>query len=98
MKAARTVGGLILPSKGIDPQAFGQVISCGDIIAKETSIEVGTYLVFHPGAGMDIVMKKQIMKVLKFEELYGILDDQDIIDTLELMEVGTPIESPRIIQ
>jgi len=98
MKAARTEGGLILPSKGIDPQGYGQVLSLGEIIEKETNIGVGDYLVFHPGAGMDMVMKKQIMKVIKFEEVYGLLKDQEIIDTLEAIQVGNPDESISIIK
>lgn len=98
MKAARTEGGLILPSKGMDPQGYGKVLSLGEIIEKETNIKVGSYVVFHPSAGMDMVMKKQILKVIKFEELYGLLEDQDIIDTLEAIQVGNPDESKQIIQ
>jgi co-chaperonin GroES (HSP10) len=98
MKAFRTEGGLILPSKGIDPQGYGKVLSCGTIIENETNIKVGDYLVFHPGAGMDIAMKKQIMKVVKFEEIYGLLEDQEIIDTLEAIQVGGNTEGETIIK
>jgi len=88
---------LVLP-ESIDPQGYGQVVSCTEFISNETKINVGDYLVFHPMAGMDIVLKKQIMKVLKCEEIYGILEDEEIIGTLEALKIGGETEGTKIIQ
>ena len=84
MRATKTTSGLVLPESA-DPQGYGKVVSVGELI---DNIKDGDYLVFHPRAGMDIVMNKTILKVLKYDELYGILQDDEIKDTLEVMKIG----------
>lgn len=97
MRATKTASGLVLPESA-DPQGYGKVLSCGDLVTEGTDIKEGDYLVFHPRAGMDIVMDKRILKVLKFEELYGILKHEETIETLEPMVLGGTTEGQQIIQ
>jgi hypothetical protein len=42
---------------------------------------------------MDMLMNKQILKVLKYDEIYGILEDQDIKDSLSPLIYGGERES-----
>ena len=95
MRANKTKGGLILPTNGVEPQGYGRVLSVGELV---DNIEIGDYLVYHPMAGMDMVLDKQILKVLKYEELYGILLDDDIKETLEAMKIGGSTEGQQILQ
>jgi co-chaperonin GroES (HSP10) len=88
MRASKTSGGLILPDNAKEPQGYGRVISAGEIVLKETEVDKGAILVFHPMAGMDIVMDKRLLKVLKFEELYGILKNEEVAGTLDPVTVG----------
>jgi len=98
MRPTKTISGLVLPESS-DPQGYGRVLSCGDLVTEGTNIKEGDLLIFHPRAGMDIVMNKRILKVLKFEELYGILTDEDTIETLEVMKIGKVAETKtQIIQ
>lgn len=94
MRVTKTTSGLVLPESA-DPQGYGRVISVGELIE---NIKDGDYLVFHPRAGMDIVMNKTILKVLKYDELYGILRDNEIKDTLEVMKIGGSTEGQSIIK
>jgi co-chaperonin GroES (HSP10) len=87
MRATKTKGGLILPDTVTDPQGYGKVLSVGEDV---NNVEVGEFLVFHPRAGMDMLINKQILKVLKYDELYGKLEDQEIKDSLSPLTVGNP--------
>jgi co-chaperonin GroES (HSP10) len=96
MRATKTTSGLLLPESS-DPQGYGRVISCGELLS-ETNIKEGTILVFHLRAGMDMLMNKRILKVLKYEELYGILEDKEIEDTLDVMKLGGSSEGQQLVQ
>ena len=98
MRANRTAGGLLLPDSAQDPQGYGRVLSAGELVTEGTDIKPGDYLVFHPRAGMDMLMNKKILKVLKYEELYGILQDDGIKETLEVMQIGGSSEGQTLIQ
>jgi len=89
MRATKTKGGLILPDTVTDPQGYGKVLSVGEDVK---NVEVDEFLVFHPRAGMDMLINKQILKVLKYDELYGKLEDQEIKDSLSPLTVGNPEE------
>lgn len=93
MKRSKTVGGLILPENSAEPQAYGKILSCGEIISEGTDLKEGDVLVFHPGAGMDMLMDKNILKTLKYEEVYGILQDESIKEGLEPLIFGVPTPS-----
>ena len=81
----KTKGGLILPTNRVDPQSYGKVVSVGDEI---TNISVGDIIVFHPNSGMAMLMKDKLMKVLGKPEIYGILLDEEVKETLETLTVG----------
>lgn len=81
MKKDTTKGGIIIPEAAVaEPQGYGKVLSCGEDIK---SIKEGQIIVFHPMAGMDTVFETKIFKVLKYEEIYGILNDKEAIEQLE---------------
>ena len=69
----KTSGGIIVPDNvQKDPQLFTKVISVG---ADVKEINVGDNVLCHRSGGMDIVVDRTIYKVLKDEEVYGILKD-----------------------
>lgn len=98
MKAERTKGGLHLPSNTQEPQAYGKVLSISEELSQATKINKGDYLVFHPRSGMDMLIGRQILKVLKFEELYGILDSDEIKETLEALLFGGQSEEQQLVR
>ena len=70
----KTAGGIIVPdSVEKDPQLYTRVISVGEEVK---GIEVGDTVLCHRQGGMDIMMDRKILKVLKIEEVYGILKDE----------------------
>lgn len=88
MKAGKTRGGLILPDNVQEPQSYGRVLSAGEIVTDNTEIKEGEFLVFHPRAGMDMLLEGRLLKVLKYDELYGILQSDEIKESLEAIVVG----------
>jgi len=95
LRATRTKGGLHLPDNTSDPQAYGRVMSYGEDI---TNIKIGDVLVFHPRAGMDMLVDKKFLKILKYDELYGILESEEIKQTLEALLFGGHTEGQAIVQ
>jgi len=95
MTREKTRSGIIIPDIVQEPQAFSQVISVGDEV---TVIKEGDIVVTHIRAGMDVVIDKEIIKVLKEEEIYGILNDKITIDSLIEIELKRPEEKSNIIQ
>ena len=53
MRRAQTAGGIVIPSNIPDPQAYGRVMSVGELIPPEI-IKEGDILVMHINAGMDM--------------------------------------------
>lgn len=90
MKAEKTAGGLILPEGASEPQAYGKVLSVGEEVENITE---GDFLVFFPRAGMDCLIDKDLLKVLKYEEVYGILQDETIKKSLVEITIGRKEES-----
>ena len=90
MRVSKTQGGLLLPETASDPQGYGEVMTVGEFVTENTDIKEGDFLVFHPRAGMDMLMDSYVLKVLKYEELYGILTDDKIKETLDTITVGEP--------
>jgi co-chaperonin GroES (HSP10) len=95
LKRSQTAGGIIAPSAAIiDPQGYGRVISTGDEVDK---IKVGEVLIFHTNGGMEIVVKDKIYRVLKYDEVYGKLQDKELIEQLEQLELTT-MQVPQVPQ
>ena len=80
LRTTKTESGLIIPDSAKDPQGFGRVLSVGEEVK---NIKEGDVLVFHMMAGMDLILNKTVQKCLKAEEVYGILDDEDLVSRLE---------------
>ena len=69
-----TAGGLIVPQTvKVEPQKYGKVLSIGE---KVDNIKVGDIIVFHQSAGQAVIMEGMIQRVLKKDEIYGILQDE----------------------
>lgn len=97
MKRTKTSGGIILPETAQEPQAYCKVISVGDKVEK---INEGDIIVAHIRAGMDSVIGHSFLKILKEEEVYGTLTDEDTLENLEVIELqkSEPQEKTNIIQ
>lgn len=90
MKKNVTKGGIVVPENAMtEPQAYGKVYSVGEDIETITTKDT---LCFHPSAGMDMVFGTLIYKVLKYEEIYGIVEDQEAIGQLEALDLSRRAE------
>ena len=76
-KENKTESGLIIPESAApqEPQVFGMVLSIGENVSKE--IEVGDMLICHRTGGMDILMEGRVMKVLKDDEVYAVIKNNE---------------------
>lgn len=97
LRTTKTESGLIIPGIAQDPQGYGKVLSVGELIA-ETKIKVGDVIVFHSRAGMDLILNEKVQKCLKYEEVYGILEDDELISRLEPLEFKAKSEDKNIVQ
>ena len=100
LRRNKTQGGIVLPNNSADPQGYGEVISVGTAIptfpeAPEKDLKEGTKIVFHIRAGMDMVMDKEILRCLNYDEIYGILTNEEFNDNLEEMTLGTNESNPQ---
>ena len=69
-----TEGGIIIPETAEnEPQLYCDVISVGENVGAE--INPGDTILVHRNGGMDIIFKREIYKVLKYDEIYGVLKD-----------------------
>jgi co-chaperonin GroES (HSP10) len=70
----KTDGGLIIPDVArARPQLHGEVISVGEAVHE--SITVGSVIACHERAGMDIMLNGKVYKILKYDEVYGIIQE-----------------------
>jgi len=81
-----SAGGIILPEGAQDPQSYGKVLSVGPLAA-DKGIKEGDILVCHVRGGMDSVIGYKLLKVLKLDEIYGILTDEETLGALEEIEL-----------
>jgi len=95
MRASKTKGGLHLPDNSSDPQSYGKVISVGE---KIKNIKPGDILVYHPRAGMALLIERRLLRIVKYEELYGILESEEVKETLEVIVFGGHTEGQTIVQ
>jgi co-chaperonin GroES (HSP10) len=85
MKRTQTKGGIIFPHGAGDPQGYGMVISVGEDVE---NIEEGNIIVFHQRGGQSGLIGKKLLRVLKYDEVYGILNDKDTLESLAEFEVS----------
>lgn len=98
MIISKTKSGILLPGGGVEPQAYGKVLSCGELVTEGTEVKEGDILVFHPGAGMAVVLEKRVLKVLKYEELYGILQSEEVKENLKTMVISGSTEGETLVK
>jgi len=96
MRRAQTAGGIVIPGNIPDPQAYGRVMSIGEFLV-DTPLKEGDIVVMHLNAGMDMVMERNLMRTVKYEEIYGILEDKDFEKNLEDMIISGSTEGNPII-
>lgn len=95
LRATKSAGGLLIPDAAQEPQGFGKVLSIGDEIQ---NIKVDDILVFHARAGMDLIMNDTVWKCLKYEEIYGTLDDPELVKRLEPLQLKAKSEDSKIVK
>lgn len=93
-KANITKGGIVIPetAQPQEPQQYGRVISTGP---KVEQIKNNDIIMFHERGGMDIVIDKQIYKVLGSTEVYAIIEnneESEDLKTLESIKIQKPSE------
>jgi co-chaperonin GroES (HSP10) len=91
MRVGMSKQGLIIPNMGNDTQGYGKVLSVGEEVPE--CFKVGQILMFHPRAGMDTVMDESLMKIIKYEEAWGIVIDTSILNTLTPIVIGRKAEA-----
>jgi len=71
-KSNVTDGGIIVPdnAQSILPQNSGEVLSVGPDCKMITA---GDVALFHERGGMDIILGKSVLKVLKYDEVYAVI-------------------------
>lgn len=68
-------GGIVIPQTVVSkPQGYGKVVSLGSQVS--APVVIGDTVIFHRNAGMDIMIGKTILKVLKQPEVYAKLFDE----------------------
>ena len=75
-----TEGGIVLTDDAAqkqEPQKCGIVVSFGADVPYD--LNVGDLLVFHQRAGQAMILDKTIYRIVKADEVYGILRDDDVI-------------------
>lgn len=85
LKRTKTEGGIIIPEGSGDPQAYGKVLSLGEDIK---TLKVGDIIVFHNHGGQAGLIGKSLLRILKYEEIYGILEHEETIKSLVHLEIG----------
>jgi len=90
MRVTKSKHGIIIPDTGSDTQGYGKVLSVGDEVPK--CFEIGQILIYHPRAGMDTIMDESMLKIVKHEEVWGILTSGDVASSLEPIVIGKKAE------
>ena len=81
-----SAGGIILPEGAQDPQTYGKVLSIGPG-AQDKGFKKGDILVCHVRGGMDSIIGYKLLKILKLDEVYGVLTDKVTLNALEKIEL-----------
>lgn len=89
----KTSGGLILPTIAVDPQSYGRIISVGD---KVKSYKEEDIIIFHINGGQVVVLENKMLRVLKEDEVYGVLIDANTLSTLEEITLGDKSEQTKV--
>jgi co-chaperonin GroES (HSP10) len=69
----KTDAGIIIPQTvKMEPQKYGRVLSVGEDV---DNIKYDDIVVFHPSGGQAVIINGIILRILKNDEVYGILVD-----------------------
>jgi len=102
MKRSQTKAGIIIPSTAVEPQAYGIILSMGHEVVNREQLKEGDVIVYHKMGGQAISMNNQILCCVPYAEIYGILEDEDVLGELEVIKTTaiqeTPVEAPSLIQ
>ena len=79
-----------------DPQGYGKVLSMGENVPD--TLKEGDILVFHTRAGMDLIQQKTVLKCLKYDEIYGVLNDDELAGRLEPLKLEGKPEKSKIVK
>lgn len=96
LRKTTSSAGILIPEIAQDPQGYGRVVSVG-LDAANKEIKLDDILIFHTRAGMDMIQGKTVLKVVKYEEVYGILHDEDLASRLEPLEFKGKSEQSNIV-
>ena len=67
----KTEAGIIIPQTvKMEPQKYGKVLSIGE---KVTNLKVDDIVVFHQSGGQAVIVNGVIQRILKNDEIYGVL-------------------------
>lgn len=94
LERQKTSGGLIIPAVGVDPQSYGRVISVGDEVKSYKKEDI---IIFHTNGGQVIVFEDKMLRVLKENEIYGVLTDTNMLSTLEEITLGDMSKQTKVI-
>jgi chaperonin GroES len=81
LKKTMSKGGIILPDTVTqsEPQNYGLVLSVGE---KVEGVKEGDIVMFHPRGGQAVVIDNAVYAVVVYNELYGILQNEDVVKQL----------------
>lgn len=85
MKRKKTKSGLIIPDSVQDPQTFGVVLSIGEKV--EVPTKVGDIIAYNNNAGMAMLMEGKFFRCIMENEIYCILESQEVKDQLYPLEL-----------
>ena len=86
MNRTQTKGGIIIPNTvKTEPQMFGKVVSCGELVK---NIKPGDIIMFHQKAGMAVILQNYIYLVVKYTDVYAIIDDPQLFSELTEVRIG----------
>jgi len=67
----KTDAGIIIPQTvKMEPQKYGKILSIGE---KVTNLKVDDIVVFHQSGGQAVIVNGVIQRILKNDEIYGVL-------------------------
>ncbi len=103
LRREKTLGGIVLPGNSADPQGYGEIISVGPEAptykdTPERNLKVGDKIVFHIQAGMDMVMEQEILRCMKYNEIYGIITNEEFANNLSEMTLAGSTEGHALVQ
>jgi co-chaperonin GroES (HSP10) len=87
LKRTQTKGGIVFPEGAGDPQGYGKVLSVGDQVSGK-QIKTDDIIVFHARGGQAVLLGKRLLRVLKYDEIYGLLEDKDLLESLAEMQIA----------